>query len=251
MNIEWDAGTYAKDFSYVSRYGSCVLNLVDFDRVTTAIDLGCGNGALTAEIAEHNVKVIGLDSSPSQIEAARASHPDIEFRLADATDFAVPEPVDLVFSNAVFHWIDRTQQPSMLACVAQALKPGGQFVFEFGGSGNNRLIHKALAEAFEEEGLGYHMPFFFPTIGEYAPLVEAAGFKVTHALLFERPTELRGEDGMRDWIDMFVKVPFEGIDPERAERIKQHAVNSLRPILFKDGRWYADYVRIRMKTLKQ
>lgn len=251
MNVNWDAEKYARDFSYVSAYGEGVLGLVNFGPVRTAVDLGCGNGALTQEIARRGVSVVGLDSSPDQLAAARAAHPGIGFRLADATNFSLDEPVDLVFSNAVFHWIAREDQPRMLACVARALRPGGQLVFEFGGAGNNALIHGALASAFAEAGLAYRMPFYFPTIGEYAPLVEAAGLTVTHATLFERPTELSGPDGLRDWIDMFVKAPFAGVNAATAEGIKRRAVEALRPRLLRDGTWYADYVRIRMRAVKR
>lgn len=58
-----------------------------------------------------------------------------------------------VFSNAVLHWIDRQKQPGMASCVRDALKPGGQFAFEFGGYGNNALIHNALHGEFRKRNL--------------------------------------------------------------------------------------------------
>lgn len=85
----------------------------------------------------------------------------------------------------------------MLKCVHKALKKDGQFIFEFGGHGNNRLIHSALKAAFSEHGCRYEMPFYFPTISEYAALLENMGFRMRYAALFDRPTNLKGADGLK------------------------------------------------------
>lgn len=161
------------------------------------------------------------------------------------------EPVDVVFSNAVFHWIEREKQRNMLRCVHNALKENGEFVFEFGGYGNNQLIHGALAEAFAECRYVYKMPFYFPAISEYSTLLEDTGFRVRYAVLFDRPTELKGEDGLKDWIKMFVKTPFSVIGNEdEKDAVIDRAVENLRNVLYRDGKWYADYVRIRMKAIR-
>jgi len=164
--------------------------------------------------------------------------------------FQTDKQYDAVFSNAVFHWIDREKQPNMLARVFEALKPGGQFVFEFGGYGNNALIHGALRGEFEKRGLVYKMPFYFPTIGEYAFLLEWSGFLVRSALLLDRPTRLEGAGGLYDWVRMFVKAPFEGLARALAEEIIRSAVSVLKDTLHHDGSWYADYVRLRCKAVK-
>ena len=70
------------------------------------------------------------------------------------------------------------------------------------------------------------------------------------ALLFDRPTELKGKDGLRDWIEMFVRVPFAGVKEGDRDAIIEGAVKKLEPVLYKNGKWHADYVRLRMKALK-
>lgn len=251
MNITWNADQYTKDFSFVHQYGNDVAALIDCRQGSTVLDLGCGNGALTKRLKDSGFRVIGIDASAELLDTARRSYPDIDFVQADATDFCLEAQVDAVFSNAVFHWIDREKQPAMLACVHRALKENGQFVFEFGGYGNNVLIHEALAKAFEKHGYRYEMPFYFPGIGEYAALVEQAGFQVRYAVLFDRMTELKGDDGLREWIDMFLKKPFDVVrDPKENEEIVSQAVEELKPELYKAGKWYADYVRLRMKAYK-
>lgn len=252
MNIQWDADKYASNFDFVPRYGSGVMELLELAPGARVLDLGCGNGVLTRALGERGFEAIGLDASAELLALAHKHCPGVEFICADATDFALPDPVDAVFSNAVFHWIERERQRELLRCVHRALKTGGQFVFEFGGYGNNRRIHAALAVAFERHGLQYRMPFYFPTIGEYAALLEQAGFEVRFATLFDRPTPLKGADGLRDWLDMFVKAPFEGIQDEaEREAIEGETVETLRGELCIHGQWRADYVRLRMKAIKK
>lgn len=251
MNINWDADKYTSDFSFVHQYGNSVMELIDADKNSTVLDLGCGNGALSKTLQDKGFIVKGIDASKELLDIAVKNYPDIEFIQADATSFSLSEPVDVVFSNAVFHWIDKERQQDMLKCVYHALKENGQFVFEFGGYGNTQLIHSALAKRFAEYKYHYSMSFYFPTIGEYATLLENTGFRVKYAVLFDRLTELKGENGLKDWINMFIKTPFSVIGNEKEkEAIIDKAVDDLRNVLYHDGKWYADYVRIRMKAIK-
>ena len=250
MNIKWDAQEYTDKFSFVHRYGSDLLSLLDIDRSMTCLDVGCGNGALTAELKNKGLSVIGMDASEDLLKIARERYPEIRFFYGDAADFTLQEPVDIVFSNAVFHWIDEEKQADMMRCIYKALVPGGQLVFECGGKGNNALIHQGLAAAFAQRGLPYQCPFYFPSIGESAKLMEEAGFQVVYGTLFERPTPLNGADGLYDWIQMFIKTPFNGMAAETKEEIIRQAVHDLEPELRRQERWYADYVRLRCKAKK-
>ncbi len=72
-----------------------------------------------------------------------------------------------------------------------------------------------------------------------------------YAVLFDRPTELKGSDGLKDWINMFVQTPFAEVDDNDREDIINKTVENLRGQLYKDGKWYADYVKIRMKAIKR
>lgn len=250
MNISWNAKGYRDNFQFVHQYGSDLLNLLDATEGMTCLDLGCGNGALTRQLADLKLEVVGMDDSADMLAVARENHPELTFVRGDATAFSPATAVDIIFSNAVLHWIDRERQPDMAACVFRALKPGGQFVFEMGGKGCTAKIHRAVRSEFEKRGLTYRFPFYFPTVGEYASLLEQAGFRVVYAAHFDRKTLLTGSDGMYDWIRMFLKKPFEGLDADTTEEIVRGASESLRPSLFEDGKWYADYVRLRMKAVK-
>ena len=91
-----------------------------------------------------------------------------------------------------------------------------------------------LAEAFAKRGIFYRIPQYFPTIGEYATMLEAVGFKVTFATLFDRFTPLSGDDGLADWICTFQQSAFAGMDDAAREEIIREAVESVRAQLFVD-----------------
>ncbi len=252
MNIDWNAKEYVQDFSFVPRYGEDVLNLLDVNAGASVIDLGCGDGRLTKRLSEMGWDVTGVDASEEMLDMARKSYPGLTFIQSDALDFTVDKPVDAVFSNAVFHWIDEEKQPMLLRQVNRALKGGGELVCEFGGKGCAETVHEALRRSFSKRDLEYAFSFYFPTIGEYAPLLEQAGFKVVYALLFDRPTACsNGECGLRDWIRMFDKRPFRGIDAKIEDEIVEEAGQTLRSALFRNGSWHIDYVRIRLKAIKE
>lgn len=249
MSADWNAETYAAHFSFVPDYGREVIKLIKGEKLRV-LDLGCGNGTLTKALADLGHEVTGMDSSDSQLALARRTYPKLEFIKGDATDFNFDEQFDVVFSNAVLHWIDGNRQPDMMLCVKNCLKKGGQFVFEMGGYSNNKLIHEELQRQFEARGLKYVMPFYFPTVGQYSSLLEGTGLFVTHARLFPRPTPLEGDNGLEEWMKMFVRKPFEGIDADLCDEIRRAAAENLRGKLYTGGKWYADYVRLRMRAVK-
>src|SRR2546421_628316 len=92
----WDASAYDSKHSFVWKYGEEVLELLDPRDGERILDLGCGTGHLTNQIAARGATVIGLDRSPAMIERARALYPDLRFETGDATRFQFDEPFDAV-----------------------------------------------------------------------------------------------------------------------------------------------------------
>lgn len=250
MNIEWNAEDYTSNFNFVYGYGEAVTELLTVPRGALVVDLGCGNGTLTRKLSEKGYRVVGVDASADMIALAGERYPELPFVRADALAFELEEKADAIFSNAVFHWIDAGKQQQLLRHIASQLKPGGELVFEFGGKGCAETVHAELERVFDRHGLAYPRVFYFPSIGEYAPLMEKAGFRIHYAVLFDRPTEQKNENGLEEWIRMFVKKPFEGMEKGLADEIIAETVQRLRPQLFVDGKWYVDYVRIRMRAVK-
>ena len=248
MNIKWNAENYTENFQFVHRYGEDVMELLQSPAGSTVLDLGCGNGNLTSKLKERGYQVIGMDDSEDMLRIARANYPEIDFRKGNALSFQT-EPVDAVFSNAVLHWIDREKQGDLLKNIAANIRNGGELVCEFGGYGCAEKVHSTLEKLFAKRGFVYPRTFYFPTIGEYAPMLEDAGLRVKYAVLFDRPT-LQNK-GLEGWIRMFDMAAFAGIDEETVSAIIREAGECLRPVLCQEGSWYVDYVRIRFRCEKE
>lgn len=249
---QWESTLYESKHSFVWRYGADLLELLSPRQGERILDLGCGTGQLTQAIASQGAIAIGIDKAATMIEQARKNDPCLQFKVADATNFHFEEPFDAVFSNATLHWIKEPEP--LITCVWQALKPGGRFVAEFGGQGNIKTIATAINKTLEAGGYLVKPelnPWYFPSIGEYATKLEKQGFLVTYATLFERPTRLEdGDKGLQNWIEMFANTLLQEIPASERQRAIQNIENQLRPKLYQDGSWFADYKRIRFIATK-
>jgi hypothetical protein len=91
-----------------------------------------------------------------------------------------------------------------------------------------------------------HSPWYYPSIGEYSSVLERRSLEVRSASLFDRPTPLEGEDGLANWLRMFMQAYLGRYSEARAEEIVHQLVDHLRPVLYRDGVWTADYRRLRV-----
>jgi trans-aconitate methyltransferase len=242
----WDPRTYDTAAAYVSAYGSDLVTLLAPCKGETVLDLGCGTGTLTAKIAQMGAAVIGLDSSPEMIRLAQEQYPQLQFRVGAGQDFALAEPVDAVFSNAALHWMKPPE--SVIRSVAAALKPGGRFVAELGGKGNVSVAVKALYQAMAEVGVKAPEqcnPWFFPSVAEYAGLLEASGFRVRLMQHYDRPTPLHDcEHGLADWLGLFAGSFLAAVPDSVRRKMVDRVMTLTEPELLRAGTWYVDYVRL-------
>jgi trans-aconitate methyltransferase len=193
MKSIWNPDLYDGKHDFVSEYGIEVLKLLNPQKDEVILDLGCGTGDLTGRIAELSREVVGVDSSPDMIKRAREKYPSVAFITGDARDFFIDRAFDAVFSNAVLHWVPEAEVT--IRNINRHLKLGGRFVAEFGGKGCIQKIINELVTVLNEQGIGYpaiNDVLYYPSISEYSALLERNGFEVTYALLFDRPTALRG-----------------------------------------------------------
>lgn len=249
MAPSWDSGLYEDRHSFVWKAGADLLPMLDPKPGERILDVGCGTGQLTARIAEAGAHVEGLDSSVDMIGQARRNYPNIPFWLASATSFTVDEPFDGVFSNAALHWVMDAEDA--VRCIAAALKPGGRFVAEFGGKGNIRELLRLTLSVLRRHGYAAANPWYFPSIGEYAAILERHGLELRVAALFDRPTPLDNpETGLTDWLRMFGGAIFGGIPATQSDEILAEITAEARPLLFQEGHWVADYRRLRVHAVR-
>jgi ubiquinone/menaquinone biosynthesis C-methylase UbiE len=230
--VEWNPATYNERFGIVTRSGSGLVELLKPLPGERILDVGCGTGALTAQIASAGAEVIGIDESANMIAEARHTHPELRFEVMDARDLSFRAEFDAVFSNAALHWMQPPE--AVVRGLAAALKPSGRFVAEFGGKGNIQAVTTSV---------GFHA-WYFPSLAQYSTLLERHGFEVTAAMLFDRPTPFTGEDGLRDWLDTFYMGGLDGATVDRVMR-------ELRPSLFREDAWWIDYRRLRVMAVRE
>jgi trans-aconitate methyltransferase len=251
-NPDWNANLYDAKHAFVWKHGSDVVSLLAPQPGERILDLGCGTGHLTTQIAESGAHILGVDRSPEMIAAAQKSYPNLKFMIADATALPFHSEFDAVFSNATLHWIHEPERA--IRSVWNALHPGGRFVAEFGGKGNIGRMQRAFDQVLEDLHLsrpGEINPWYYPSVSEYATLLEQNKFEVRFMTLFDRPTALAdGEAGMRNWIAMFASAYLAKVPPETREVFFQKVEGLLRPELFREGQWWADYRRLRFVAAK-
>jgi trans-aconitate methyltransferase len=249
----WNADLYNAKHDFVWKYGSDLVSLLNPCAGERILDLGCGTGHLAAQIAESGAHVTGVDRSPQMVAAARAAYPNLKFEIADARALNYQSGFDAVFSNATLHWVHEPEL--VLQGIWKTLGPGGRFVAELGGKGNIRIMREAFDQALIEMGVatapGEVNPWYYPSVSEYAALAEKAGLEVRFATLFDRPTELAdGASGMRNWIAMFCGDYLAKAGLERQGEFVERVEELLRPRLFRDGVWRADYRRLRLVAVR-
>jgi trans-aconitate methyltransferase len=242
MSQSWSPTTYAEVGGFVPALGAGVLEWLNPQPGERILDLGCGDGQLTAKIAAAGAAVVGVDASPSMVEGALGK--GIDARVCNAEALTFVSEFDAVFSNAALHWV--RDQDAMMAGVRRALRPGGRFVAEMGGHGNIAAIRVALMAVLErhgcaglEDGVNY-----YPTPEVYASRLAAHGFSVEEIQLIPRPTPLHS--GMRDWLTTFRRGVLEAVPAAQRSAVLEETVALLEPALRDEqGNWTGDYVRLR------
>ena len=259
MNVNsssrWSPTDYAKNAAFVPALGAAALTLLDPQPGEMIVDLGCGDGALTALIEATGAKVVGLDASPEMVKAARSR--GIDAYVADAQALGLTRAalcfgqLDAAFSNAALHWM---LDPGAVAeGVFSILRPGGRFVGEMGGKGNLATLRRALRDELTERGFALPVedPQWYPSVEEFLRFYSCAGFIDIQAQLIPRVTPLPA--GIAAWVKTFragwldvAGVP-ESNRSDVAEAVQRRLAGTL---CTPEGSWYADYVRLRFTMRK-
>ncbi len=242
-----DPNQYTTNAGFVAELGAPLLDMLAPETGLRVLDLGCGEGALTQELVERGCQVIGVDSSPEQVAAARVR--GIEAHVMDGQRLAFECEFDAVLSNAALHWM--TAVDATIAGVWRALRPGGRFVAEKGGHGNVACIESALAKALEARSVDAAgaNPWYFGHPDDYGRRLESAGFEVLFMALFRRPTPLPGD--LKGWLETFGQSFLARLDEiDRTAYLNEVERDLEGELRAPDGTWIADYVRLRFLARK-
>ena len=231
--VRWDAEEYARNSAAQQGWAHELIEKLALSGRESVLDLGCGDGKVTAEIARMvgGGRVVGIDSSDEMISLARrgfpeSRHPNLSFQPGDARALRFDSEFDVVFSNAVLHWV--LDHGPVLEGAARSLRPGGRVLFQMGGRGNGAGIFEVARQMIEDEEwsrffLGFAFPWGFYGPEEYAPWCAAAGLEVRRIELLPRTLLQKGAEGLAGWIRTTWMPYTERIPAERRERFVREA----------------------------
>ena len=203
----WNAADYAANGRFVADLAGEVFRMLAPRVGERILDLGCGDGALTEQIAATGADVVGCDADGSMLAGTAAR--GLNTVQADMRSLPFNEEFDAVFSNAALHWV--REQDAVLQGIHRALRPGGRFVAEMAGLGNIAAIRTALQAVLSRYGIDAETAgaSFYPSAEDYRLLLERNGFHVETMQLVPRPTRI--DAGMEQWLRTFRKGVLAGL----------------------------------------
>ncbi|HEY3762196.1 MAG TPA: methyltransferase domain-containing protein [Verrucomicrobiae bacterium] len=222
-SAKWNAADYAANSVVQQAWAREVIGRLDLRGDEHILDIGCGDGKVTAEIARAlpNGSVTGVDASAEMIAFAKKTfplkqHSNLEFRVMDARKIKFAKKFDFLFSNAALHWVDDHQK--FLEGAASVLKPGGRLVVSCGGKGNAQDVFVALRPEMRlKRWRGFFRkmprPYFFYRPADYEKWLPKAGFKVHRLKLTPKDAAYPGTEGFATWLRT-TWIPYAQCVPE-------------------------------------
>jgi trans-aconitate methyltransferase len=258
MTHEFEGKKYEKASAHQKEWGTKLIAELDLQGTERILDLGCGDGALSAQIAGlvPNGEVVGIDASRGMIEAARSRvRKNLRFLLMDIGELNYVERFDVVFSNATLHWIKDHQR--LLRNVARALLEGGRLRFNFAGDGNCSHFFSVIREAMSAEEFAVHFagfdwPWYTPSVEEYSAVMDASGMDSGRVWGENADRYFPDAEEMIKWIDQPSLVPFLAQVPDWAKpRLREYVVGRMiEKTRQDDGRCFETFRRINVSARK-
>jgi trans-aconitate 2-methyltransferase len=210
-SCQWNAAAYAANSSVQQNWARELITRLHLRGDEHVLDLGCGDGKVTAEIARAvpRGRVLGVDAAPEMIAFAKKTFPpaktaNLKFEVCDARKIKAPTGgIDLVFSNAALHWVD--DHEAVLKGAANVLKPGGRLVISCGGKGNAHDVFLALRPEMRLKRWSTFfrkmpLPYFFYAPADYEKWLPKFGFKIHALKLAPKDALYPGTDGFATWV---------------------------------------------------
>ncbi len=256
--FEFNGEKYKQASKHQKEWGNKLISSLKLSGNETILDIGCGEGILTEQLAElvPSGKVVGIDASRGMIDVAKTIERDnLSFLLMDVNDMNFVDQFDIIYSNAALHWVKDHQK--LLQSSYKALKTNGRIAWNFAGDGTCALFNETAramidSELYREYFQSFEWPWFMPTKTEYEELLADTEF-ITVSLEHENVDRYFSDaEEMIKWIDQpsivpFIKqVPASLKDSFRDSFIKLMMEKSLQP----DGRCFEHFRRINIQAVK-
>jgi len=252
-STHWNAEVYERIGTPMRRWAQAVIDDLHLSGDETVLDAGCGSGSVTFDLLERlpRGRIYAVDSSPDMIsKITQAIEERGETRivpiLASLTDFNLPEQVDVVFSNAVLHWIP--DDDALFGCLFRATKPGGRFRAQCGGGANIAQL-MAVTQAVEEcEPYSVYLRKY-RTAEEATAAMQRAGWTDVRANLFDSPVRFENNDDAALYLRTII------LQRHVAALPSEHQQPFLEAVIAETVRRYgepftADYVRLDLWATK-
>jgi trans-aconitate 2-methyltransferase len=248
---DWDAATYDRISAPQQAWAAEQLERLELHGDEVVLDAGCGSGKITVELARRvpSGTVYAVDVAPSMVEHARAALDDqATVFWQDLTELSLPQPVDVVYSNATFHWI--ADHDALFAALHRNMKPGAQLLAQCGGRGNIDSFRRAADEIaarkpFAPFFVDWRRPWYYATAEETGHRLRAAGFEQVSCWLQDKPTPL---DEPRSFVTTVCLVRH--LDPLPAELREQFVDQVLDATRRRGEPLVLEYVRLNISAVR-
>jgi trans-aconitate methyltransferase len=259
MTFEFDGQQYKKASPHQKSWGRAMIDLLELRGDERILDLGCGDGALTARLAQRvpDGLAVGIDASHSMIDTAGSEHgaENLRFELMDIDTVDFDCEFDVVFSNAALHWI--TDHDKLLTNVHRALKDGAYLRWQFAGDGNCSNLIAVLTEVMSQTRYaGYFAafawPWYMPSLAQYRAKLEQVPLRDKKLWSTNADRYFADVDEMTGWINQPGIVPFlDRIDAEHKQGFRDAVVRAMiERTTGDDGRCFETFRRINVFARK-
>jgi trans-aconitate 2-methyltransferase len=260
---QWNASDYAIHSSVQFQWAEELIGKLELHGDESVLDIGCGDGKVTARIAVHlpHGFVVGIDNSIDMIELAKRNfskkkQPNLSFEPMDASDIQYVSRFDIAFSNAALHWV--VDHRPVLDGVYKSLKTKGRILFQMGGKGNAEEVVEAFdlligMDPWRQYFSGFPFPYGFFTPREYRRFLIGAGFDPRRLELIPKDMLQKGREGLAGWIRTTWLPYVERVPAHLRETFVNETVESYlrtHPPDF-EGLVHIRMIRLEIEAIKQ
>lgn len=256
----WDAADYAQSSSAQKKWADELLSGLSLKGREVILDVGCGDGKITAEIASrlNNGSVVGIDQSSEMIELAQKRYrlSNLQFQQIDASQIEYEELFDIIFSNAALHWI--RDHSNLLERFFRSLKPKGRLLLQMGGKGNCQAFAVIARELivspeWRKYFLNFSYPYFFYSDKEYKKWLSSAGFTIENVSLIPKDMVHQDSQELKGWLRT-TWFPFTDCLPDQRrddflETMLSQYLSTVPPD--SSGMTHVDMVRLEVHAIKK